>query len=175
VEVSPLGAPNRHSLGKLLPYQQADGAQATSLASCDFHLAMTLRITPPFGGLCSTKGMFLGITHPFAVGLNPLDLHVLGTPPAFILSQDQTLKIKLYTSMYLVADAASRSAPHSHRHSRCSFTKDVEEFVLTLLHTEVYSASGELAIVIFISELSTLEVLFHPVKCRKATLAVGKI
>ena len=25
----------------------------------------------------------------------PLDLHVLGTPPAFILSQDQTLK-KLY-------------------------------------------------------------------------------
>ena len=25
------------------------------------------------------------------MGLNPLDLHVLGTPPAFILSQDQTL------------------------------------------------------------------------------------
>ena len=24
----------------------------------------------------------------------PLDLHVLGTPPAFILSQDQTLHIK---------------------------------------------------------------------------------
>ena len=23
----------------------------------------------------------------------PLDLHVLGTPPAFILSQDQTLKL----------------------------------------------------------------------------------
>ena len=37
--------------------------------------------------------MFLDITHPFAVGLNPLDLHVLGTPPAFILSQDQTLQI----------------------------------------------------------------------------------
>ena len=37
--------------------------------------------------------MFLGITHPFAAGLNPLDLHVLGTPPAFILSQDQTLQI----------------------------------------------------------------------------------
>src|SRR3989344_5531099 len=28
---------------------------------------------------------------PFAVGLNPLDLHALDTPPAFILSQDQTL------------------------------------------------------------------------------------
>ena len=91
--VSPLGAPNRHSLGKPLPYQLADGAQAISLASCDFNLAVTLSIIPPFGGLCSTKGMFLGITHPFAVGLNPLDLHVLGTPPAFILSQDQTLHI----------------------------------------------------------------------------------
>ncbi len=94
MEVSPLGAPNRHSLGKLLPYQLADGAQAASLAHCCFNLAITLRIAPPFGGLCSTKGTFLGITHPFAAGLNPLDLHVLGTPPAFILSQDQTLKIK---------------------------------------------------------------------------------
>ena len=27
--------------------------------------------------------------------LSPFDLHVLGTPPAFVLSQDQTLK-KLY-------------------------------------------------------------------------------
>ncbi len=33
------------------------------------------------------------VTHPFAVGLNPLDLHALDTPPAFILSQDQTLKL----------------------------------------------------------------------------------
>jgi hypothetical protein len=27
--------------------------------------------------------------------LSPLDLHVLGTPPAFVLSQDQTLKLYL--------------------------------------------------------------------------------
>ncbi len=27
----------------------------------------------------------------------PLDLHVLGTPPAFVLSQDQTLKLIYYT------------------------------------------------------------------------------
>lgn len=26
--------------------------------------------------------------------VTPLDLHVLGTPPAFVLSQDQTLKLK---------------------------------------------------------------------------------
>ena len=34
------------------------------------------------------------VTHPFAGGvlLLPLDLHVLSTPPAFVLSQDQTLQ-----------------------------------------------------------------------------------
>src|SRR6476620_9167698 len=39
------------------------------------------------------------VTHPFATLLTPcgafaFDLHVLGTPPALILSQDQTLKLK---------------------------------------------------------------------------------
>ena len=40
---------------------------------------------------------YLHITHPFAtdVQAHPLDLHVLGMPPAFILSQDQTLN-KVY-------------------------------------------------------------------------------
>ena len=34
------------------------------------------------------------VTHPFAGDglLRPLDLHVLSTPPAFVLSQDQTLQ-----------------------------------------------------------------------------------
>ena len=36
------------------------------------------------------------VTHPFAgcpeLPLGPLDLHVLSTPPAFVLSQDQTLQ-----------------------------------------------------------------------------------
>ena len=30
--------------------------------------------------------------NPFPKELHSLDLHVLGTPPAFVLSQDQTLK-----------------------------------------------------------------------------------
>ena len=34
--------------------------------------------TPTWGGILKNKG--------------PFDLHVLGTPPAFILSQDQTLQ-----------------------------------------------------------------------------------
>ena len=39
--------------------------------------------------------MFPRVTHPSAadVLLRPLDLHVLGLPPAFALSQDQTLKL----------------------------------------------------------------------------------
>ena len=39
---------------------------------------------------------YLRITHPFATRNTrkyfPFDLHVLGTPPALILSQDQTLQ-----------------------------------------------------------------------------------
>src|SRR5688572_2992902 len=46
-------------------------------------------------------GRFRSIAHPFAarqhvlLRLLPLDLHVLGTPPAFNLSQDQTLHLKI--------------------------------------------------------------------------------
>ena len=41
------------------------------------------------------------VTHPFATNhsaqapSNPFDLHVLSTPPAFVLSQDQTLQQKM--------------------------------------------------------------------------------
>ena len=56
-------------------------------------------ISPPFGGLSPTTGQ---VTHVLLTRsplksweasspINPLDLHVLGTPPAFVLSQDQTL------------------------------------------------------------------------------------
>jgi hypothetical protein len=31
---------------------------------------------------------------------HPFDLHVLGTPPAFVLSQDQTLKLNLFLSLF---------------------------------------------------------------------------
>ncbi len=41
-------------------------------------------------------GRFLCIPHPFATNvlLHPFDLHVLSIPPAFVLSQDQTLKFE---------------------------------------------------------------------------------
>ena len=44
-----------------------------------------------------------GVAPPFA-----LDLHVLGTPPAFVLSQDQTLKFDVLTHTYVVRFHAQR-------------------------------------------------------------------
>ena len=56
-------------------------------------------ISTPFGELSRAPGQ---ITHvlrtraPLYSPLRafPLDLHVLGTPPAFVLSQDQTLQLR---------------------------------------------------------------------------------
>ena len=61
---------------------------------------MLCGISPAFARLFPTQGQ---ITHalltrsPLYSGLLPfaLDLHVLGTPPAFALSQDQTLQFEL--------------------------------------------------------------------------------
>jgi hypothetical protein len=50
------------------------------------------------------------VTHPFAtlpsrrIQRLPFDLHVLGTPPAFILSQDQTLRINIYDCVVVEFD-----------------------------------------------------------------------
>ena len=50
------------------------------------------------------NGTFLFITHPCATLLTPegafsFDLHVLSTPPAFVLSQDQTLRVLTFTKI----------------------------------------------------------------------------
>src|SRR5256885_1213169 len=52
------------------------------------------------------------VTHPFATLLIPcgtfaFDLHVLGTPPALILSQDQTLMLKALSRLLLRQDFPS--------------------------------------------------------------------
>ena len=46
------------------------------------------------------------VTHPFAGRglLHALDLHVLSTPPAFVLSQDQTLQKKKFEQLFPNAD-----------------------------------------------------------------------
>src|ERR671930_2023770 len=61
----------------------------------------SIRHQPPFPGVIPEPGAGCPrVTHPFAApyqgGLplqgRSLDLHVLSTPPAFVLSQDQTLR-----------------------------------------------------------------------------------
>ncbi len=60
-------------------------------------------ISPSFPELSQTsKADYPRVTHPCAALLSPegpfsLDLHVLSTPPAFVLSQDQTLQFELGT------------------------------------------------------------------------------
>ena len=47
-------------------------------------------------GYSELKGTFPRVTHPSATDprKGPFDLHVLGLPPAFVLSQDQTLTFR---------------------------------------------------------------------------------
>ena len=53
---------------------------------------------------------YLRVTHPFAMAYRskPFDLHVLGTPPALILSQDQTLQ-KIYLFLVFLPFAHSNN------------------------------------------------------------------
>ena len=69
------------------------------------------------------------VTHPCAALLRTevpftLDLHVLGLPPAFVLSQDQTLQFDLYLKdvlanvlSFFMTDAFASSRSLSHRAS----------------------------------------------------------
>ena len=92
-------------LGRPLPYQQANPTRAHLIAGAfkkrplflrrDY--AVLIRISPGYPPL---QGKFPRVTHPSATRqpeqalLLPFDLHVLSIPPAFNLSQDQTLQFK---------------------------------------------------------------------------------
>jgi hypothetical protein len=92
-------------LGGPLPHQLANGTWAHLSAA-----GLTVPAFPvPYGTAYAVlatvsrsypppKGRFPCITHPCAtkVLLPPFDLHVLGTPPAFVLSQDQTLSSNFF-------------------------------------------------------------------------------
>ena len=98
----PLRPVTDHRLGRLLPYQLANRPQAPPQAH-PFQAAFLSRVYAVLAkvslGCPPLKGRFLRITHPSAArqqpvllpALLPLDLHVLGVPPAFNLSHDQTL------------------------------------------------------------------------------------
>ncbi len=97
----PLRPATRHSLGKPLPYQLADRIQPHPLAPEFSHYTLECSgvwgISSRFQLLFPSKGQvsYILLTHPplihLASKISSFDLHVLSTPPAFTLSQDQTL------------------------------------------------------------------------------------
>ena len=98
----PLRPATRRRLGRPLPHQQADRPQAHPEAPCGFrHSFMRSRstsgISAPFDALFPTSGQVAYVLlNRSPLARRPkspcsLDLHTLGTPQAFVLSQDQTL------------------------------------------------------------------------------------
>ena len=105
----PLRPATRHSLGGLLPRQLADRPRAHQETSgCpDFSVAKTPSLTTcginsPFGELSPISRQIAHVLRTLtpldilciATKNIPFDLHVLSTPPAFVLSQNQTLRKK---------------------------------------------------------------------------------
>ena len=102
----PLRPATRRCLGRPLPHQQADRprvhpeAQKHFLSRPGGHLRIS-GINPGFPGLSRSSGQVTHVlltrsplrhTGGLPLQYASLDLHALGTPPAFILSQDQTLQ-----------------------------------------------------------------------------------
>ena len=58
------------------------------LSPCPGQIVHALLTRPPLE--------YIGILPKLSSSISPLDLHVLGTPPAFVLSQDQTLLFNPY-------------------------------------------------------------------------------
>jgi hypothetical protein len=107
----PLRSPTRRCLGRPLPYQLADGPQAPPkaarlLAPLEHGfktraphavLAVLSDCYSPLPGRSPT--CYAPIRHSAQpCGQAAFDLHVLSTPPAFILSQDQTLRMNCKTT-----------------------------------------------------------------------------
>ena len=105
----PLRPATRHSLGEPLPHQLADRPRAHQEApGCpgfgvrEMSPLTTCGINSPFGELSPTSRQIAHVLRTLtplniiciATNNIPFDLHVLSTPPAFVLSQNQTLRKK---------------------------------------------------------------------------------
>jgi hypothetical protein len=112
----------RHRLGKPLPHQQADTPRAdpgppelcpTTHASYRGYpvLATVSRCYPRVQGTLPTcySPVRRFQPEPLRVLVSSLDLHVLSTPPAFVLSQDQTLRKDFSTRKCQKFDAVQRT------------------------------------------------------------------
>ena len=86
----------RYPANQLIRYRPLPGRLAP-LSTTRCLVGMSPGITRPFGRLSRTPGHVSDtlLTRPPLAGIaaGPYDLHVLATPPAFRLSQDQTLQL----------------------------------------------------------------------------------
>jgi hypothetical protein len=104
----PLRPATRRRLGEPLPHQQADGtrtdpsAQVALLSLPSANLKQTYAVLANLSvGYPSPKGTlstcYSPVRHfPRSKPRFTFDLHVLSMPPAFVLSQDQTLQLKSF-------------------------------------------------------------------------------
>ena len=115
----PLRSPSHRSLGGPSPRQQANGTHARPpprlrLAAGKMPPTRRIRCYPAFPPAIPVRGVgCIRVTHPSATltvpkDRLPYDLHVLGLPLAFILSQDQTLRC---TIVLLIVFSESRVPP----------------------------------------------------------------
>ena len=121
----PLRPATRRSLGELLPHQLADRPrappEAESISSPKHAIWWGYPVLAPVSRCYpSLRGRLLTCYSPvrhsvftsIATGWTAFDLHVLGTPPAFVLSQDQTLHQDLCPTS---KDAFQKSKSHLKR------------------------------------------------------------
>ena len=106
----PLRPATRRRLGRPLPHQQADRPRAPPPVPEGFHSkamrprSSTRYYTAVRPAIPRRRASCSRVTHQSATNfgeqalLRSFDLHVLGTPPAFVLSQDQTLQKRYSTS-----------------------------------------------------------------------------
>ena len=108
----PLRPATDRRLGRPLPHQLANQAQATPMAHRCFEPQLICGISPSFPGLSPTSGHIPTCYSPVRRShCWAHDLHVLSMPPAFTLSQDQTLKFISITNSKTVSNT-SRGYPN---------------------------------------------------------------
>jgi hypothetical protein len=89
----PLRPATDRRLGRPLPHQLPNRTQAAPKAPHGFEPQLPCGISPSFPGLSPTSGYVPTRYSPVRrCPCRPRDLHVLSMPPAFALSQDQTLR-----------------------------------------------------------------------------------
>jgi hypothetical protein len=108
----PLRPATDRRLGRPLPHQQANRTQATPKAPHGFGPQAICGISPSFPGLSPTSGHIPTRYSPVRHSpCRACDLHVLSIPPAFALSQDQTLRFIHPTKPESPADESQPSSP----------------------------------------------------------------